>query len=201
MQVIFLLIMFDTISERRTHSSRSFGAGIRWAWDAEGLLWFRLISSFLTFHALVEGAVEEVTGFANRKRALLDRRRSHVRGRSAEWTGLTGGLHPLSSICATWTGLAFSFDGQLLPGSALVSAFFPRHRFSCSRGLSETAQQAGEATLVRLVETVAAIATKTSHVIVIFAGRTTFLAVRRATRSRTHSHAGSTGDHRTGTAF
>lgn len=192
--------IFDDISEK-THSGRSFGASVRRARDTEGLLWLRLISSLLTFDALVEGAVEESAGFADRKRALLDRRRSHVRGRSAERAGLAGGLHPLGSIRATWTRLAFSFDGQLLSGSALVPTFFPRYRFGRSRGLSEAAQQAGEATLVRLVESMAAVATKAGYVIVIFAGWTTFFAVRRATRSGTHSHAGTTGDHRAGTAF
>lgn len=165
------------------------------------MLRFRLIGSLLTLHAFVKGTIEEATGLADRKRALLDRRRSHVRGRSAEWAGLAGRLHPLSSIRAARARLAFSFEGQLLSGSALVPAFFPRHRLGRSRGLSEAAQLAGEATLVRLVESVAAVATETSYVIVVFAGRTTLLAVGRATRSRTHGHAGTTGDHRTGTAF
>lgn len=187
--------------KKKNYSSRSFGAGIRRAWDAEGLLRFRLISSLLTLNTLVEGAVEESSGFAYWKRAFLDRRRSHIRGRSAEWTGLAGCLDPLSSIRATWARLAFSFDGQLLSGSALVPAFLPRHRLGCSRGLPEAAQLAREAALVRLIKSMAAAATETGQVVVVLAGRTTLLAVRRATRSRTHGHAGTTGDHRTGIAL
>ncbi|KAL0125789.1 hypothetical protein PUN28_004683 [Cardiocondyla obscurior] len=119
---------------------RSFGAGVRWAWNAEGLLWLRLIRSLFALHAFVQSAVEEGSGLADRKRAFLDRCRAHIRGRSAERTGLAGCLHSLSSVRTSRAGFAFSFDGQLLSGSALVATFFPRYRLGCSCGLSETAQ-------------------------------------------------------------
>lgn len=69
---------------RQTHSGGSLGAGIRRAWDAEGLLRLRLVGSLLALQALVERAVQVSSGFADRKRALLYRRGSHIRGRSAE---------------------------------------------------------------------------------------------------------------------
>lgn len=47
----------------------------------------------------------------------------------------------------------------------------------------------------------AAAATEAGYVVVIFAGRTTLFAIRRATRAGADGHAGTTGDHRAGTTF
>jgi len=87
-----------------------------------------------------------------------------------------------------------------LAGAALVSALLAGHRLGCPRGLSKAAQQAGEAALAGLVEPMAAAAAETGHVVVVFASGTTLLAIRRAAGSRTHRHAWTTGDHRTGAA-
>jgi len=137
---------------------------------------------------------------ADRQRAFLDGGGSHVRSRSAERTRLAGRLHSLSAVSASRTGLAFSLHCQLLSGAALVPALFAGHRLGCPGGLPKAAQQTGEAALVGLVKAMAAAAAETSHVVVVFASRTTLLAVRRAAGSRTHRHAWTTGDHRAGAA-
>lgn len=188
------------LSSDETHSGGSLGAGVRRARDTEGLLRFRLVRSLLALDALVESAVQVCSRLAYRQRALLDGGGSNVRGGSTEGTGLAGGLYTLSAISATGARFAFSFDGQLLAGAALVTALLAGHRLGCPRGLAEAAQQAGEATLVRLVESVTAAATQTGHVVVVLAGRATFLAVGRAACPGTYGHAGTTSDHRTGTA-
>lgn len=160
-----------------------------------------MIRALLTPHALVQSTVEVSAGLADRERALLHGGGAHDGGSPADRAGLARRLNPLSAVRAARTGLALPFDGQLLAGAALVPAFLAGHRLGRSRGLAEAAQQAGEAALVGLIESVAAAATETGHVVVILASGTTFLAVGRAARAWTHGYAGTTGDHRTGAAL
>lgn len=201
MYISRIILILEKERGKETHSSGSFGAGVRRARDTEGLLWFRLIRSLLALYAIVEASVEVSSGLADRKRAFFYRSGSHVRGRSTERTRLTGRLNSLSAIRAARTWLAFSFDSQLLSGSTFVPAFLAGYRLGGPRGLSKAAQQTGEAALVRLIKPVTAIATETEYVVVVLAGRTSLLAISRATSARTHRHAGSAGDYRARIAF
>ena len=184
-----------------THRGRSFGACVRWAWYAEGLLRLRLIRSLLALHALVQRSVQIRPRFAHWQGTLFYRGWAHVRCGSADGARLAGSLDTLRSVASPWARLALPFHGQLLSRATLVPAFLSRHGFRRSGGFPQTAQQTGETALVRLIETVAAASTEAGQVVVVFPRGASFLAVGGATSAWAYRDAWTSRDHRAGTAF
>ena len=192
---------FKIKKEIDAHSGCSLGASIRRARYAEGLLRLGLIGALLALHAFVQGAVQISPRFADGQRTLLYRRWSHVRGCSANGAGLARSLNALGPVTTSRAGLAFPLHGQLLPRAALVPALLPGHSFRRPRRFAEAAQQTGEASLVRLIETVAAASAQACQVVVVLACRATLLAVGCAACTRPHRHAWTAGYHGTGAAL
>lgn len=135
------------------------------------------------------------TRFANRQRALLDRRRSHVRRCPSKWTSLARSLYPLGPVGPSGTRLALALHRQLLPRPALVPTFLLRHGLRRPRRLSKATEHAGEAAFVGLEESVTTASAKTRAIVVVLSSGTTFLAVGCASRARTDGDTGSTRDH------
>lgn len=157
----------------------SFGACVRRAGDALRLLRFGLVEAFAALHAIVQRAVQVRSWRANRQRAFFDRRRADFGCRSAQGATLAGCLYALHSVRSARAWLAFALDGKLHARFALVAAFFAGYCFIGPCCFAQSADFAGEGTLARLVEAVAAAAAKAGVVVEVFTGWATFWNVKK----------------------
>lgn len=151
---------------------------IWWTGDAICLLWFRLIISFATFNANIDGCVEICARCADRQWALFDWSWSDLWCCSTQWTRRTSWLNSLRSVCSTWTWLTLAIDTQLHARCALIATFGAWFGLSWSCCLSKSANFTWEWAFVWLEESMSARSAESSVGIEVFSCRATFLTVR-----------------------